>query len=579
MKHWFITAVIALFSITLHADPLPASEVFQVQIKRVDPNTFQLDWSIKEHYFLYRDRIALTDDEPSNVEIGDLRLPKALVKVDKQGREYLVYRKQLVLPVSILGIVPGESWLHLKYQGCSDDGYCYPPESKRIKIAINPNHGIESVLFDDSPASKPVSPAQELGMAEAFNHSWWVIFFMFYGFGLLLSFTPCILPMVPVLSGIIVGHGKDITTRKAFFLSLSYVLSMSVTYAIAGAVVALLGANLQISMQSPWAISLFSLIFIALALSMFGFYEFRLPESWQARIAGSSRSQRGGHYVGAAIMGCLSTLILSPCVTAPLIAVLTYIAQTGNVVLGSLTLFILSLGMGTPLLLIGTSAGRWLPSAGSWMNVVKACFGVLFIAVAIFLLQRILPGVISMGLWALLFIATGVFAGALTHSDTPAKKAWQSTGLFLLAYGILLLVGASMGQTNPLMPLKHRANPGLSSKPLKNASLADIEQRIKEAKGRPVMLEFSADWCTSCTVMELTTLADPKVKAALSKFTTIKIDLTQNTRETQAIMSHFKVIAPPAFMFFDSNGMMAQQATIVGEVDSGEFLKTLSTIN
>lgn len=286
-----------------------------------------------------------------------------------------------------------------------------------------------------------------------------------------------------------------------------------------------------------------------------------------------------GYIVGGVNGKALSTLILSPCVTAPLIAVLTYIAQTGNVALGSLTLFILSLGMGTPLLLIGTSAGRWLPSAGSWMNVVKACFGVLFIAVALFLLQRILPGVISMVLWAMFFIAAGVFAGALTPSDTPAKKAWQSTGLFLLAYGILLLVGASMGQTNPLKPLEHRKDSGRSYTPLKKASLANIKQRIKEAKGRPVMLEFYADWCTSCTVMELTTLANPKVKSALSHVTTIKINLTQNTFETQKIMSHFKVIAPPAFIFFDSNGIMAPKATLFGEVGTEEFMQALSRIN
>lgn len=306
---------------------------------------------------------------------------------------YPVYRNHVTIPVGILGNKPGKALVNLHYQGCSDDGFCYAPETQAIQLTIDENLALTGASLDQGHNTQPAvaEETQSEGITKVFSsHNWLLILITFYGFGLLLSFTPCILPMVPVLSGIIVGHGKEITTRKAFFLSLSYVLSMSITYSIIGAVVALLGSNLQVSMQSPWSVGVFSLIFLLLALSMFGFYEFKLPHSWQAKIHGSS-NQRGGHYLGAAIMGCLSTLILSPCVTAPLIGVLTYIAQTGNIVLGCLTLFVLGLGMGTPLLLIGTSAGKWLPETGSWMNTIKAFFGIIFIAVAIVLISRITP--------------------------------------------------------------------------------------------------------------------------------------------------------------------------------------------
>ncbi|HAT8190062.1 TPA: protein-disulfide reductase DsbD, partial [Legionella pneumophila] len=353
MKKWLLFSLLFLTSLCVYAEPLPASEVFKVSVKKIDPNTFAIQWNILPKYFLYSDRIQLNSDNDDIAQLGTLRFPTPLTKTDKQGRTFKVYRNQLNLPVGVLGITPGETIVNLRFQGCADDGFCYPPEVKQIKLAIDDKLALSQVDLETfhAPEATPLEkPEQDIADIFA-NHNWIMILLIFYGFGLLLSFTPCILPMVPVLSGIIVGHGKTATTKKAFFLSLSYVLSMSVTYAIVGAVVALLGANLQISMQSPWAISLFSLIFVLLALSMFGFYEFKLPDAWQSKIVGSSREQRGGHYLGAAIMGCLSTLILSPCVTAPLIGVLTYIAQTGNVLLGSVTLFTLSLGMGTPLLL------------------------------------------------------------------------------------------------------------------------------------------------------------------------------------------------------------------------------------
>lgn len=585
MKKWLVLFLLYIPSFMLHADPLPAAEVFQVEVKSIDPNTFSINWQIKDGYFLYSDRIKLTPQEDSNIHLGALRFPPTLSKTDKQGHQYTVYRNDLSIPVSILGERPGESLLSLHYQGCSDDGFCYPPEIKKIKIAIDDQLALANVnLEESSPAIEQETPTAEVDeISQIFsNHNWAMTLLIFYGLGLLLAFTPCILPMVPVLSGIIVGHGKEATTQKAFFLSLSYVLSMSITYAILGAIVASLGANLQISMQSPWAISIFSLIFVLLALSMFDFYEFKLPNAWQAKIAGSSRTQRGGHYLGAAIMGCLSTLILSPCVTAPLIGVLSYIAQSHNVLLGSLTLFVLSLGMGTPLLLIGTSAGKWLPKSGNWMNVIKAFFGVLLIGVAIYLMARILPVSVTMALWACLLIFSGIYSGALTHSTSHKEKFKQGIGLILLIYGLLILVGASMGSNDPIHPLAMLKTDSLGNdrgEPEKvQRTLKSVKQSILAAKGQPVLLDFYADWCASCKVMEATTFKDSKVREALSQFKIIKIDVTANNADNKELMTYFQVIAPPTFVFFNSQGKILNQLKSVGELSAPQFLKVLNKV-
>lgn len=586
MNKWLLVFIGCILHFTLHAEPLPAAEVFQVEAKKLDPNTFILAWQIKDGYFLYSDRIHLTPQLDSNINLGPLRLPPTTIKTDKQGHEYAVYRNQLTLPVDVLGVSPGESLVQLRFQGCSDDGFCYPPEFKELKIGIDEHLGLSTITMENidvpEPKSIPETTSNDLSLVFE-QHHWPMILIIFYGFGLLLSFTPCILPMVPVLSGIIVGHGKSVTTRKAFFLSLSYVLSMSLTYAALGAIVALLGENLQISMQSPWAISIFSFIFIALALSMFGFYEFKLPNSWQSKIAGSSQEQRGGHYLGAALMGCLSTLILSPCVTAPLIGVLTYIAQSHNILLGSLTLFILSLGMGTPLLLIGTSAGKLLPKAGSWMNSIKGFFGIILLGVAIYLLERIVPTSLTMFFWSCLSIFSGIYAGALLPAHTPKEKGQQGVGIILFIYGVLILIGTSIGANNPLKPLAALRvdvlNEAQSYQPVQQQTLSSIKQQLEQAQGSPILLDFYADWCSSCKEMEATTLQDPQVKALLSQFKWIKVDITQNSAENKEIMRYFNVVAPPTFIFFDQQGKELKPLKTVGEVPAKRFINLLKQVN
>jgi thiol:disulfide interchange protein DsbD len=585
MKKW-LSLLLCCLALTGYANPPPPSQLFQVNATSIDPNTFAINFQIKPNYFLYSDRIKLTSEDNKILSLGTPRFPPPTKKIDKQGHSYPVYRNEVSIPVAVLGNRPGTTQLILSYQGCADSGFCYAPETKTIELVIDDHLALSQINLVQT-AEKNVlnqSTSQNLEFSSLFmNHNWVVILLTFYGFGLLLSFTPCILPMVPVLSGIIIGHGRELSTNKAFFLSLSYVLSMSLTYALLGALVALVGANLQISMQSPWSVGLFSLIFVLLALSMFGFYEFKLPHSWQAKIGNTGNSQRGGHYLGAAVMGCLSTLILSPCVTAPLIGVLTYIAQTKNVLLGCLTLFILSLGMGTPLLLIGTSAGKWLPKTGRWMNVIQSIFGVLFIAIAIELLSRIAPSIISMGLWACLLIFSGIYSGALIYSETNGQKFTQGVGLILLAYGFLILIGASIGATNPLQPLTLIKKTSIEAmantrQPHQAHTLNSLKHEIIAARGNPVLLDFYADWCTACKVMEATAFRDPRVQKILRHFVVIRVDVTANTADDKAILNYFEVVAPPTLVFFNANGQQLDELKSVGERSANELLALLHQI-
>lgn len=584
MNKYFLL-ILLLFPLLSFASPPPAKDVFQLTTKQIDPNTFSLDWTIKKGFFLYKNRIKLTETPDSNFHLGLIHFPTALKHTDARGKTYIIYRDKLTLPVAILGEKPGEALLSIHYQGCSDDGFCYPPQTEQVKLTIDnqlalTNSTLENTA-DAAPSQDSPEPSSESDKLEKLfsANNWGIIILSFFGFGLLLAFTPCVLPMVPVLSGIIVGHGKDLSTRKAFLLSLSYVLSMSFTYAVVGAIVAMMGSNLQIAMQSPWIISLFSLIFVLLALSMFNFYELRFPVSWQAKLASVTRSHSGGHYAGTAIMGCLSTLILSPCVTAPLIGALGYIAQTGNVTLGSIALFFLSLGMGTPLLLIGTSAGKLLPKAGLWMNAVKSFFGIMLIAVAIYLMERILPGPFTMFLWGSLVVFCGIYMGALTRAESNKGKFSQGLGIILLIYGLLILIGASQGKSNPLQPLANITTMETHKESMVVVkTLAELQQALMNAVGTPVMLDFYADWCASCKVMAQTTLQDTKVQTALKNFVVLKVDVTANNAASKALLNHFDVVAPPTFLFFNAEGEELNNLRLVGEISAPIFYNNLNRV-
>jgi thiol:disulfide interchange protein DsbD len=585
-------AILLVCSFMTFADvqPPPANDVFVLTTKPVDPNTFTLDWIIKPGFFLYRDRIALTNSSEESLHLAKIPLPPSVSKKTPQGEHEQIYREQLKLPISILGEQAGEAILNLRYQGCSDTGFCYPPESRQVKLSFNDKHELFGVDIEASafPASNisiaaPVQHEDETLRHLFSSQNWIVIFFSFFGFGLLLSFTPCVLPMIPVLSGIILGQGKKISTHKSFLLSLSYILSMATTYALVGATVALIGRNIQLALQSPWFIAAFSLVFVLLALSMFGFYDLKLPSTWQSKLTKISHSRAGGYYVGAAIMGCLSTLILSPCVTAPLVGALGYIASSGDVARGSLSLFFLGLGMGTPLLLIGTFAGKWVPRAGQWMVAIKVFFGLLLIAVAINLLGRILPPVLVMWLWASLFIFTGIYSGALTHARHNLEKFRQGVGIITLIYGILILIGASQGSQNPLQPLVQPPTSTYPNTPEAKpnstyTTLTEVQRALTRAHGKPVFMDFYADWCASCKHMEATTLKNPQIQKLLANFEVIRVDVTGLNQESHELLRHFKVVAPPTFIFYNRKGNELTQLQMVGDISPEQLLKTLSEI-
>lgn len=567
-------------SMQVFSAPPSAERVFQLTAKPLNPNAFVLNWQIKKGFFIYQNSISLREQAGSNSHLGEMALPIALQKTNTHSKPYGIYRNQLILPVPVLGTTPGESLMDVFFQGCSDAGFCYPPQHRQIKLSIDDHNALSEVSLESLPEQTPVhlKPVNETdSLSQLFtNHDWVYIILSFFGFGILLAFTPCVLPMIPVLSGIIIGHGKDLSTRKAFFLSLSYVLSMSATYSFIGALIAFMGNNLQVALQSAWAVSLFSLLFILLALSMFGLYDLRLPLPWQNKIAALTRSQSGGHYLNAAIMGSLSILILSPCVTAPLIGALSYIAHEGSVSLGIFSLFFLGLGMGTPLLLIGTSAGKYLPKAGQWMNEVKAFFGVLMLGVAIYLLNRIVPPMLTMLACSSLLVFSGIYLGALCSARSRLEKFNQGAGLLLLMYGFLILIGASQGHRDPLLPLKQTHQVTIA-KHTTFTTLSEIQSALTDSATNetPVVLDFYAEWCASCKSIANTTLRDRHVLNALKRFNVFTIDLTPNNAETQALLHYFNVVAPPAFLFFDKDGKEVESLRLMGEVSVQALLTSM----
>jgi thiol:disulfide interchange protein DsbD len=409
------------------------------------------------------------------------------------------------------------------------------------------------------------------------------IIFGFFGMGLLLAFTPCMLPMLPILASIIVGEGKKITLYRAFTLSLTYVLAMATTYAIAGVIAAILGSYLQAYLQSPLILSLFSLVFVLLALSLFGFYDLSLPRPLHLYITKASNWYANETYIGVAMMGFLATLIASPCVTAPLAGVLGYISQTGDATFGGLALFMLGTGMGAPLIIVGTIGGKFLPKSGPWLNGVKAFFGLILLGVAIWLLDRILPSLVIMLLCSMLAMFTAVYMGAFDR--TPVSrigKFWKGLSLIILAYGFALTIGGFMGNTDPLKPLQIRKSENSSPnnhqfQPVKN--LAELQGILKRSRyeQRITLLDFYADWCISCKRIETHVFGNKEVQSALTPIVLLRADITNNTTADLELTKYFNVIAPPTILFFDKNGKEIA-FRIVGEVDAKEFLNGLQQV-
>ncbi len=585
------SVLLLLINISLFASALSVDEAFKPSAS-FDNGKVHLKIELAEHIHLTKDLFKFSVEPKDRVSLGKFTLPAA--QKDDFGDEVYAGVFETDIPIEVKDRGLKSFTFVVTYQGCSDSGICYPPVTKRydfdIKAAAEGFKVVEGAE-PDSAAKKTEEPplSEEESIASTLkSKSFFIVLLTFFGFGLLLALTPCVFPMIPILSSIIVAQGEGMNAKRGFILSLVYVLSMALTYTVAGVLAGLFGANIQAALQNPWVISLFSLLFVALALSMFGFYELQLPASLQTKISRTSdEAGKKGGLAGVAVMGFLSALIVGPCVAPPLAGALIYIGQTGDALLGGAALFVMSLGMGLPLLLIGTGAGRFMPKPGGWMSTVSRVFGVVMLGVAIWMLSRIVPDSVSMGLWAVLFIVSAIYMGAL--EPIGEKRSWSALykglGLVSLIYGSFLLFGTFTGATNPLDPLKaFKERPasvtGASAeRGLRFVGVETLEELQKELESRngPVMVDFRADWCVSCKELEENTFRDPDVIEALSGFRLYQVDVTQNSAEQKRIMKHFGIFGPPAILFF-KDGKELRSKRVSGYKNPEEFLEIVKGI-
>lgn len=569
------------------AMPPTQDEAFQFSVQIDNPTALSARFNIAPGNYIYKDKIKFEIKSDSPIQILPYDLPKSKTKDDEIFGPTEVYLHDIGITLPINRSSSEQSLTFIAYyQGCSETfNICYPPTKKSVELLLatyDPSSDEATVKAQAQPLSEQDRLAQSLANDNLFS-----VLLSFFGIGILLAFTPCVFPMIPILSSIIVGEGEGITTRRAFTLSLVYVLAMSMTYTLAGLVTGLLGANIQTMLQNPWVIGSFSALFVLLSLSMFGLYELQLPQGLQNRLHQISHQQKGGKLAGVALMGLLSGLIVGPCLAPPLAGALIFIGQQGDPILGASALFALSMGMGLPLLIIGTSAGSLLPKAGGWMNGIKAVFGVLMLGLAIWLLERIIPGTVALALWGSLLIVSAMYLGALNSlnlASTGWEKLSKGFGLIILIYGAMLLLGSASGSQNVWQPLQNISASSTTTTANKTAikfkkvnSLADLEQQLANVN-RPVMLDLYADWCVECKTMEMTTFHDPAVVATLANTLTLQLDMTDNTEDHKALLKAFGIFGPPTILFFDPQGKEYKQHRLVGTMNAHDFNAHLATI-
>jgi len=560
----------------------PPDEVFFPDLFAVDGNTVEVGFRIIPGYYLYKAKISVTSLS-DNAMAGQLELPKGKIKVDEFFGESEVYYDEVVGKLTIARATPAAMELELEvgYQGCADGGLCYLPQTRVLTVAL-PEASAITDLSTIRPPDKPVSEQGRMAKLITESSIWGVIA-AFFGFGLLLSLTPCVLPMVPILTSIIAGEGDETSPARGFGLAFSYVSGMSIVYTAAGIITVLLAVQVQAAFNATWVISLFAGLFVLLAIAMFGGYDLQMPSSIQSRIATASGNQKSGTTVGAFIMGALSALIVTACVAPALIAALLVMAETGNIIRGGVSLFAMSWGMGAPLLLVGAAQGHLLPKAGPWMVAIKGAFGFMLLGLAIWMLGRILPPRLTLALWGVLVFMIGVFLGGLTSlgtDSTSAQKVGKGFGVLSMLYGLLMLFAAMAGGTNPLQPLANvntgtggmvAEAHGLEFQRVKTVADLDREVAAAAEAGKTAMLDFYADWCVSCKEMEAYTFTDPQVQATLANTVLLQADVTKNDDEDKALLQRFGVFGPPTIIFFGTDGLQRHGYEVVGYMKAKDF--------
>jgi thiol:disulfide interchange protein DsbD len=564
---------------------LSPEAAFQLDLSAKDTQSIQANFTVVPGYYLYKERIKFVLAPGTSAEIAGVELPPAEIKNDKNFGKMEVYHHDFKAKVNFANIKNNAIKISATYQGCSEKGLCYAPMTKTFTVDLTTAKNIvnapeKTIVLNDNSTDNTTKILKSGNL--------WLVIAGFFAAGLLLSLTPCVLPMIPILSSIIVGsQSQQIKPSKlhAFGLSVAYVLGMALSYTLAGVAAGLSGNLFSQSLQNAWVLGASALIFILLAFSMFGFYELKLPQSFEDKMLNTSNKLKGGHFFGVFIMGALSALIVSPCVAAPLAGALIYIGQTHNVFLGGVGLFALAIGMGVPLLLIGASAGSLLPKTGDWMNAVRNFFGVLMLGMAIWLISSVVPVNIQLGLWAVLLIVTAVYHSALdslpAHATNLAKLG-KGVAVILLIFGVALFIGALSGAKSVLSPLSNFTISSASqSKNLSQlnftrvTSIAELEQKLATTN-QPVMLDFYADWCVACKELEQLTFSDPKVQQQLKNTTLLQVDVTANSDEDKALLKRFGLFGPPGIVFFNGNGKEMTTLRTVGFQDAERFSTTVA---
>jgi thiol:disulfide interchange protein DsbD len=577
---------------------LQPDEAFAPKIMMADKTTATIEVVLGDQIYLYKDKLKVEDADPSDgIDFGDVQV--LTPTVDHEGEAVYETSPSITLPLFKKSEESGEKKVKIKlsYQGCSSAGLCYEPQEKVLEVTVNTD---DLSMKSATLKADALSPALPVPLAAATasetdkiasviqGGSLWFIVISFFGFGLLLSLTPCVFPMIPIISSVIIAQGEGMGAKRAFFLSLVYVLAMAVAYTVAGILAGLFGANLQAAFQTPWIITVFAAVFVLLSLSMFDVYEIQIPNFIQSRISKLGGGRSG--VVGVAIMGFLSALIVGPCVAAPLAGALIYIGQTGDALLGGVALFALSIGMGVPLLIVGTTSGRFMPKPGMWMDAVKAIFGVMLLGIAIWMMGRVLDENTTLLLWGGLAIFVAINMNTLeplgVHPAWSSRANIKALGFMVLLYGMALLVGGMAGATNLLHPL----DPFLSKSQItsvstsshatfeKITSIEELDAILADNKGKKVMVDFYADWCTACKEFGEKTFSDESVKTAMDDYVLVQVDVTANDDASKLISKKYGIFGPPAILFFDKKGQQLESKSIIGFKEPKEFLTHLGAI-